>query len=191
MFLNCVGGGLPAVNRVARGAFSGVRTLGKLAIVGISFVAIHAPLEYQRLLKIAVSVALGTIHTGVLAFQWKLCLRVIKSLVQRLSGDLLPTAGVVAGLAGLPDEASAMRVFVTVRALGERNPCVLRLAIGSVGVTLCALHLSVEPRQWVASLRVIELSNADMFPVFKIMALLTGGTKAALVGILVTAAACG
>ena len=96
--------------------------------------------------------ALGAIHAGVFALQGKLRLGVIKALIQRLSRDLLPTARVMAGLAGLPGEASTVWVFVAVRALVERNPCVLRLPIGSVGMALCALHLGMEPRQRVARL---------------------------------------
>lgn len=107
-------GGFPAVHRVAGGTFSGVRTLGKLALMRIGPVAIHAPVKYQRLLEIAIGMALRTIHAGVFALQGELSLRVIKALVQRLRGDLFPTAGVVAGLAGLPGEASTVRVLMTV-----------------------------------------------------------------------------
>jgi hypothetical protein len=182
---------LPAVHGVAGGAFSAIRTPGKLAVVRIGLVAIHALLEYERLLEISIGMALGTIHAGVFALQRKLRLGVIKALIQRLSGDLFPSACVVAGLAGLPGEASTVGVLVAVRALVERNPRILRLAIRFVGVALRALHLGVQPRQWVARLRVIELGNADLLPVFEIVALLTGRTKAALMGVLVTTAACG
>src|SRR5579863_4796864 len=118
--------------------------------------------------------ALGAVHAGVLALQGKLGLRVIKALVQRLSGDLFPTARVMTRLARLPGEASAMRVFVAVGTLVEWNPSILRLAFGAVSVTLRALHLGVQPRQRVPGLRVIELGNADLLPIFEIVALLTG-----------------
>ena len=143
MFLHCERGGFPAVHGVARGTFSAVRAFGKLAVVGIGLVAIHALLEYERLFEVSIGMALVAIHAAVFALQGELCLGVIKTLIQRLSRDLLPTARVVAGLAGLPREACSVRVFVAVRALSEANPCVLWFAIGAVGVTLRALHLGV------------------------------------------------
>ena len=184
-------GGLPAVHRVARGTFSAVGTLRKLAAVRIGSVAIHALLEHEGLLEIAISVALGAIDAGMLALQGELCLGVIKALIQRLSGDLFPSARVMARLAGLRGEAAAMGVFVAVGALVEWNPGVLRLAIRSVGVALGALHLGMQPRERVACFRVIELCNADFLPVFEIVALLTGRAQPSFVGILVTAATCG
>jgi len=191
MFLHCERGGFPAIYGVARATFSAIRTFGKLAIVGIGLVAIYALLEYERLLEISIGMAQAAIHAAVFALQGELCLGVIEALIQRLGRDLLPTARVVAGLAGLPGKASTVRVLVAVRALGERNPCVLWFAIGAIGMTLRALHLGVQPGQRIAGLRVIELSNADILPAFKIMALLARRTEAALVGILVTTAACG
>lgn len=183
-------GRFPAVHGVAGGTFSAVRTLGKLAIVGIGLVAIHALLKCERLPEVSIGMALGAIHAGVFALQGELRLGVIKALVQRLR-DLLPPARVMARLAGLPGEASAMWIFMAVRALAEWDPDILRLAIRSAGVALGALHLGVQTRQRIARLRVIELGNADLLPIFEIVALLTGRAEAAFVGILVTAGARG
>ena len=87
---------LPSLHGVAGSALSAVRTLGKLAVVRIGLVAVHTLLEYQRLLEISVSVALGTIDTGVPAFQRELGLGVVEALVDGLERNLLPPARVVA-----------------------------------------------------------------------------------------------
>ena len=49
---------LEAFNGVARGALATARTFGKLSLVWVWLVTIHAPLKDQRLLEISVRVAL-------------------------------------------------------------------------------------------------------------------------------------
>ena len=92
---------LPSLDGVTGGALATARTLGELAVVRIGLVAIHALLEYQRLLEIAVGVALGAVDAGVLALERKLGLRVVEALVDGLQRNFLPAAGVVAGLTSL------------------------------------------------------------------------------------------
>ena len=143
MFLNRKFRWLPALHRVTGRALSLVRPLNKLPFVWI-LVAVHALREYQRLLEVAVGVALSAVHTHMLPLQRKLRLGVIKALVDCLQRNLFPAAGVVTGLATL-GEAAVMRILVAVGTLTEWNADVLRLSVGSVGVALGALHLQVQP----------------------------------------------
>ena len=180
---------LPALHRMAGSAFPGVRTLGKLAVVRIGFVAVHALGKCEWFLEVSAGMALGTIHDGVLAFQRKFRLGVIEAFVHRLQRNLFPPVRVVARLATL-SEAPMVRVFVAIGTLVERNACVLGLAVGSVDVTLCTLHLLMQSGQRVLSLGVVELGLArladiDCLPVFEVVALLAAWSEAALVAILV------
>lgn len=104
---------LPPLNIVARLTLATVRPLLELPFVRIGFVAIHALGEGQRLLEIAIRVALGAVHADMLPLQRELCFRVIEELVHRLQRNLLPTARVVAGLATLR-KARLMRISVAV-----------------------------------------------------------------------------
>ena len=174
---------LPALHRVTGRALSLVRTFGKLAFVCI-LVAVHALGEYQRLLKVAIGVALGAVHTGVLSLERKLRFGVIKALIDRLQRNLLPAAGVMTGLASLR-KAAVMRILMTLRTLIEWNAYILRLAVRPVGVALGALHLQVQSRQRVACLGMIELADVDRLPIDEVVARKTILAKAALVLILV------
>ena len=60
---------LPSLDVVARSTVASIRTLGKLRVVRIRLVAIHALRELQRLFEVATGMALRTIDRGVLAFQ--------------------------------------------------------------------------------------------------------------------------
>jgi len=134
-------GRLPALHVVAGRALAAILTLGELPVMSI-LVAIRAFLERDLLLEIAVGVALGAIEGGVLALERVLGLGVVESLVDGLQADPLPSSGAVAGVATLR-EAAMVRILVAIGALAEWNACVLRLAIGTVGVALGALHLRV------------------------------------------------
>ena len=160
---------LPAFDSVTGRAFNALRTFGELPLVRVRFMAVHALCKYQRLLEVAVGMALGAIHAGVLAFQRELRFGVIEALVHRLQRDLLPAAGVVTGLATLR-ETSVVRILVTVRTLIKGDAHVLRFAIRTVRVALGALHLRVQAGQWVARLGVIELAHVDRLPIHKIVA---------------------
>ena len=132
-------GRLPALHVVAGRALAAILTLSELPVVSI-LVAIRALLERDLLLEIAVGVAPGAIDGRVFALERVLGLGVVESLVHGLQADPLPSAGIVAGVATLR-EAAVVRILVTIGALAEWNANVLRLAIGTVGVTLGALHL--------------------------------------------------
>ena len=119
---------LPSFDRVARSAFSTVSALGKLAIMRIRLVAIHAFLEDQRLFEISVRMALGAIDGGMLAFQGKLGLRMVEALVNRLQRNFLPSARVVARLAALR-KVSVVWILVAIGTLVKGNAYVLRLAV--------------------------------------------------------------
>lgn len=75
----------------------------------------------------------------MLAEQGKLRLRVIEPLLDPLQRHLLPSAGVVAGLAGR-GKAPFVRIGVAIGTGAEWNACVSRLVIGSRGVALRTLH---------------------------------------------------
>jgi len=178
---------------VAGGALSAVGAIRELPIVRIGLVAVPAFLERQRLFEVSVGVALGTIDTGVLAFQRKLGIRVVETFVDSLERNFLPPARVVARLAALR-EAAMMGVVVTIGALVEGNAHVLRLAVRPVGVALGALYLGMQASQGIAGLRVVKLrltglADIDRLPVHKIVALQTVRSEAAFVLILVAGSA--
>ena len=195
VLLHRKGRGLPSLHRVAGGALPAVRTLGKLPVVRIGLVAVHAFLEHQRLFEIAAGVALGAIDAGVLAFQRKFGLGVVEAFVDRLQRNLLPPARAVARLAALR-EASVVRVLMTVGALVERNAHVLWLAVCSIRVALGALHLGMQAGQGIARLGVIELgltrlTDIDALPVHEIVALQAVWTEASFVLVFVATDATG
>ena len=97
VFFHREGGRLPALHGMAGGALNSGGTLGKLAFMGIRRVTVRALAEAQRLLEIAVGVALLAPHGGVLAFQRIFGLRVIEVLSHGLQRDLLPSARRMAG----------------------------------------------------------------------------------------------
>lgn len=80
MFLHREFRWLPALHRMTGRALSLVCAFGKLAFVCI-LVAVHALGEYQRLLEVAVRMALTAVDTRVLPFQRKLRFGVIKALI--------------------------------------------------------------------------------------------------------------
>ena len=91
----------------------------------------------------------------------------------------------MAGGAGLR-ETAVVWILVAIGAEIEGYADVLRLAIGTVGVALGALHLSVQAGQRIAGLAVIELADVELFPVDEIVAGLAGRPQASLVKVLVT-----
>lgn len=69
----------------------------------------------------------------------------------------LPTAGAVAGLAGLSGKAAFMWICVAVGTLVERQAGITRLTLGIVGMALLALYGLMQPGKRIACFRVIEL----------------------------------
>jgi len=86
---------LPSADSVTGSTLSAVGPLGKLAVMRIRLVAIHALLENQRFLEITASVALNAVHAGVFLEQGISGLGVIEFLVHLCDRNLLPAAGVV------------------------------------------------------------------------------------------------
>jgi hypothetical protein len=148
-------------------------------------VTIHALLKSQRLLKVAIDVALSAIYADVLSFERKLCRRMIKALLYRTKRNFLPTSSAVARLASL-DKTSAMRIFMTIRALIESYSRVSRLVVWSRCMALGALNLRVQTGERISRLRVIKLADADYLPVFEVMTLLTGCPETSIMRILMT-----
>lgn len=122
-------------------ALAAILTLDELPVMSV-LVAICALLERDGLLEIAIGVALRAIDGSVLALKRVLRLGVVEALVDGLQTDPLPSGGAVAGVATLR-EAAMVRVLVAIGALAEWNAGVLRLAVGTVGVTLGTLDLGV------------------------------------------------
>jgi hypothetical protein len=77
-------------------AFTLIRPLSELPIMRIGLVTIHAPLKSQRLLKVAIEVALSAIHSDVFSFKRKFRLRMVKALVYRAKRNFFPTDRAVA-----------------------------------------------------------------------------------------------
>ena len=182
-------GRLPSLYVVAGRTFAAILTLDELPVMSI-LVAIRALLEWDLLLEIAVGVALGAIDSEVLALEGVLGLGVVESLVHGLQVDPLPSAGIVAGVATLR-ETAVVRILVTIGALAEWNANVFRLAIGTVGVTLGALHLRMQSGEGITGFGVVELAHVDGFPVDEVVAGLARRAQTALVEIFVTGRAGG
>ena len=182
-------GRLPSLYVVAGRTFAAILTLYELPVMSI-LVAIRALLEWDLLLEIAVGVALGAIDGGVLALERVLGLGVVEALVDGLQVDPLPSTGVVAGVATLR-EAAVVRILVAIGALAEWNANVLRLAIGTVGVTLAALHLRMQSGERITGFGVVELAHVHGFPVNEVVAGLARRAQTALVEIFVTGRAGG
>ena len=167
-----------------------IRSFGKLPVMRIRLVAIHAFLEDKRLLKVAAGMALGAIHADVLPNQRKLRLRMVKAFIDRAQRYLLPARGAVAGLATL-QETPPVRILVAIGTLVEWNSRISRPIIRTRGMALGALNMRVDSGQGIAGLRVVELDDTNRLPIFEVVALLTGLTKPSLVRVLVTGSAAG
>jgi len=182
-------GRFETLHGMARRAFDSARSLHKLTIVRIGMVTVGALGECHRFLEISVRVALRTINRRVFAFQRIFRLGVIEAFVHGLQRNLLPPRGAMTGRTSLR-ETPVVRILVAVGALVEGDTHVLRLTIGSVGMALRALHLSVQPSQRIPGLRVIELSDLQRLPVLEVMTLQTILAETAFVLIFMAGDAC-
>jgi hypothetical protein len=179
--------GFEALYRVAGGAFSTVCTLEELPLV-LVFMAIHTPLEGDRLFEITSAVALQAIDRLVLAKQGIPGSGMIKALIEGGCRDPFPPASVVARLAALLSKAAMVRVGMAVGTLGKGQANVSRLVARSRRVTFLARHLGVHTGQRIARSGVVELptlTDAGNLPVVVVVALQTVLTQPALVLILV------
>src|SRR6185312_11386360 len=136
----------------------------------------------DRLLEIAAGMALVAAHLDMLAQQRKLRPRVVKALAYRCRGHALPSAGVVARLAGA-GKSAAVRVAVAVGAGAERKPHVLRLAVCARQVALLAGHLLMQAGKRIARAAVIKAAQRPRknLPVIEPVALLAVLSQTALV----------
>ncbi len=182
---------LESLHCVARGTLALVRTSGKLALVRIGFMAVHALGKDERLLEIPADVAFGATDFAVLAQQRVLRLGMIEVLIESTGRDLLPSAGIVTSLASLL-EAAVMRVRVTIGAFAKRNSGVARLFVGAKRMAFGAGDFGMQSSQRIASLGVIELATrfeCDRLPIGEIVALQAVLAKASLVMIFVASRA--
>lgn len=122
------------------------------------------------------------VHTLVLPEQGIPSFRVIEFFVYVVERNTLPAASAMAGLAGL-SKATLVRIGVTVGALAEDEPHVTWLVVGTRSVALLTRNLRVQSGQRIPGFGVVEL--CDIFPVFKVVALLTIGAETAVVLVLV------
>jgi len=155
---------------MAGGAIAATGTLSELSLVRVRLVTIHAFLKGQRFLEISARVALGTFHAGMLPQQWILGCRVIEAFADCLRRHFFPSAGVVTCLAALR-KASTMRIGVTIRALAECDSGVAWFIVLSGRMTFLAGDLCVQSSQRIAGLGMVELPNADGFPIVVSVAL--------------------
>lgn len=79
-----------------------------------------------------------------------------------------------------------MRIGVTIGALVKRNAYVPWPAIARRSMTFLACDLGVQSGQRVAGFRMVQLADADRFPVVVVVALQTIGTEASLVLVFMT-----
>lgn len=112
----------------------------------------------------------------------------VKAIIHRGKRDLLPSRGAVAGLATLR-EAPMMRIFMAIGTLVEWDTFISRLIVRSRRMAFGAANLNVQTSQRITGLGVIELANADSFPVIEIVTLLTGLSEPSAVRILVARSA--
>jgi hypothetical protein len=84
-----------------------------------------------------------------------------------------------------------MRIRVTIRTFAESNAGIARLAVGSGRMTFLAGDLGMRTSQWIARLRVVELADADGFPIVVGVALQTILAQPSFVLVLMTSHAVG
>ena len=82
-------------------------------------------------------------------------------------------------------EAAVMGILVAIGALAEWNANVLRLAIGTVGVALGALHLRMQSGEGITGFGVVELAHVDGFPLDEVVAGLAVRAQTSLMEIFV------
>ncbi|HWP83999.1 MAG TPA: hypothetical protein VNN17_02315 [Terriglobia bacterium] len=190
-----IGSGLMAVQRergwceagfrMAEGTIAAICLVPELASMRvIRGVAIEALRMSQRTRKIRVPVARGASNSGVLSRERKPRARMVKA---GQPGNLLPSAGGVAGLAGAP-KGSAMRVLVAGRAGVKPQPGILRNRGGAGGpVALFAQSFLVQTRQRKACLGVVKAGS--LFPGVERVAVQTVASQLAAMRIRVAAEA--
>jgi hypothetical protein len=155
------GRGLEPCDFVACRTVSAVRTLNKLAAVGILPVAIGAAIVSYRFLEVSLVVARGARHAGMLAQE-----RVFRLEMVEDGGDVgrFPArSGLMTRTAG-GSERAAVRVPVAWRAVFVRYASVLRVRLGisRPGVALLTGCLFMRAREHET--RPIVVESGSIFP---------------------------
>lgn len=183
MFLHSECCGFPAIDHMARRAFSLVPARAKLPAM-LVLVAIHAFGEGHRLLEIRIGVALGALNVGVFAQQGKFR----PGMVELLGGsNLFPAVRGVARFAGLR-KSTVMYIGVAIRTLSKGDagePCGASWLRRSVA--LLTGDLRVQAGEWEACFRMIDFCGR--FPVGEIVALQAVRTELVVVYIFVASGA--
>lgn len=152
-------------------------------------VTVGALPKRKRLIEIPLGVALHAIYFGVLAEQGELRFGMVKGAIQYGRRNFVPAGGVVAGLTVLR-KAAAVRVGMAIGALAKCDSKVARLFVRPWSMALLAGNLRMQAGEGVARERMIELSEAERFPVgvvvtlkairpepAAVLVLMTGGTS--------------
>ena len=181
MFFDAKQRGLPTLNGVAFRAFALFGPGRKLTFVWIRLMAVDAIGEWQRLLEVAMQMALSARNGRVLAQQGVFGFRMVEFEFRQ---EFFPACGCVAILATLL-ERPLVGIDVAVDASRKLHVFVARGTAGPIGfVALFAGHLHVLTGQGIAGLRMIELFGG--FPIREIVALQAVVAELSFVGIFVT-----
>ncbi len=148
--------GLEAIYGMTGSTLTGIGALDELSAMWIRLVAVHAFGEDQRLLEIAVSVALQAVHRLVFALQRVSGPGVIEVLSQGGGGNVLPSTGVVTSLAALRKTA-VMRIAVAVVAFAEGQADVAGLGVGTGAMAFLTRNPRMQTGERITSLGVVEL----------------------------------
>jgi len=135
---------LPSARAVTGRTLTMIWPFRKLPVVRIGFVTVHALGENQRLLEVAIDMALRAVHAEVLSFERILRLGVVKTLVHCSNRNLLPSRHAMAGLATLR-EGPMMRILVAIDALAEWDARVAGSIVRSRCVAFCAPDMRMQP----------------------------------------------
>ena len=163
-------------------AFALLRPRLELTFVRIRFVAVRAIRKRQRLLEVAVHMALRAADRRMLAQQGVFRFRVIEF---ELRLKFFPACGRVAVLAAFWLERAFVRVHMAIDARRELHVLVAGRTARRIGLmTFLAGHFDVLAGQRITRLRVIELLGG--FPIHEIVALQAVVAELAFVRILVT-----
>jgi hypothetical protein len=156
----CEGGGLEALNRVARAAVAAILARIELPMMRIVLMAIQAFLESNRPVEIPSQVTQFATHSRVLAQQGVLRGGMIKALTYRGRGDLFPTRRRMARLArGLENTVVWIAVAITASVKGQAYVLDNFGIAGFRLVALLARHPAVLTRQGVVRARMIKPSG--------------------------------
>ena len=169
---------MPALDRVAGGTFTFVRTRAKLATMRIWSMAVGTFGERHRLFEIRSGVALQAIHLRMFAEERKFCFGMIEMLVAR---DSFPAAGDVAGRASFR-KSSVVGIAVAIGTFCEFQAAELWSFLRSHVVAFRAGHRGVQAGERKSGFGMVELRGG--FPIREVVALRAIRAQLTLVNIL-------